>query len=340
MKIFTRLLFFVIATLFLISSCSNELNVVDNYKETPVVYGLLNPNSSTQYIRIQKAFLGAGNSLIMAQQHDSIYYDSDLLDISVQQFKTALNLQNTLDTIVTTTYLMTPTFSVIKDEGLFTNQGHVMLKSDNFRPDPNFQYRFLFHNKSTGKRDTAFTSVIGPLIQETLGSSTKVNIANANPYVIRISTASNGRVYGLLFRFKYVTINTLLHDTVRSHIDIPLPIQTSSRLDGSEVISFLLDGTSVYQTLGIKIPALPANTIMTAILGDYIFTCGTDEFYNYYIVNSPSNTVDYIPEFTNLKNGSKGIFTSRSDTTISDIPFSNSSLDSLFNGQYTSHIFQ
>jgi hypothetical protein len=78
---------------------------------------------------------------------------------------------------------------------------------------------------------------------------------------------------------------------------------------------------------------------MTAILGDYIFTAGTDDFYNYYVVNSPSNTVDYIPELTNLKNGSKGIFTCRMDTTISNIPFSDASLDSLFNGQYTSHIF-
>jgi hypothetical protein len=272
----------------------------------------------------------------MAQQHDSIYYDPSILEIKVEQFKTLYNV----DTLpVNYTYSFSPTYDGVKDEGLFTNAGHLLFKADNFKPNSSNHYRFVFHNTSTDKRDTAYTDIIGPIYQQTLGFSTKVNIASIHPYIIRIGSAVNGKVYGLIFRFKYVTINSLTHDTLRNHIDFELPVQTSIKTDGTEVLSFQMDGTSIFQKLGTSIPDLPANTSMTAILGDYIFTAGTDDFYNYYVVNSPSNTVDYIPELTNLKNGSKGIFTCRMDTTISNIPFSDASLDSLFNGQYTSHIF-
>ena len=37
-----------------LTSCDNTLNILDNYRETPIVYGLLNKNDSAHFIRIQK----------------------------------------------------------------------------------------------------------------------------------------------------------------------------------------------------------------------------------------------------------------------------------------------
>ena len=67
----------------LISSCDNSLDILDEYKETPIVYGLLNKNDTVHYVRIQKGFLGEGNALLMAQYADSIYYDTSEVDVTI-----------------------------------------------------------------------------------------------------------------------------------------------------------------------------------------------------------------------------------------------------------------
>ncbi|MFM2157292.1 MAG: hypothetical protein RL516_2041, partial [Bacteroidota bacterium] len=97
----------------LISSCDNSLDILDEYKETPIVYGLLNKNDTVHYVRIQKGFLGEGNALLMAQYTDSIYYDTSEVEVTIYSL---INGQQT-DTI-----LLKPTFSKQKEEGLFTDE--------------------------------------------------------------------------------------------------------------------------------------------------------------------------------------------------------------------------
>lgn len=73
MKLILKLLLFLsVSTVFY--GCNNELDIIDDYRETPVIYGLLNLSDSIQYVRVQKAYLGEGNALLMAQYSDSIYY--------------------------------------------------------------------------------------------------------------------------------------------------------------------------------------------------------------------------------------------------------------------------
>ncbi|HOS48890.1 MAG TPA: hypothetical protein PLG57_09650, partial [Bacteroidia bacterium] len=69
-----------------------------------------------------------------------------------------------------------------------------------------------------------------------------------------------------------------------------------------------------------------------------IFTVGSEDLYNYIQVNAPGNTVNYIPEYTNLSNG-KGIFTSRWISTSPNIKFNSPTQDSLLNSQYTKGLF-
>lgn len=55
-------------------SCNNEIKIAAPWKETIVVYGLLDPAASVNYIRIQKAFLDPeGNAFQFVQINDSIY---------------------------------------------------------------------------------------------------------------------------------------------------------------------------------------------------------------------------------------------------------------------------
>src|SRR5437868_3293744 len=76
-----------------IFSCKTDFNTVAPYKEITVVYGLLDPAKGAQYIKINKAFLGEGNALVMAQQMDSTNYPPGTLDVKLQQIQSGQEIQ-------------------------------------------------------------------------------------------------------------------------------------------------------------------------------------------------------------------------------------------------------
>jgi hypothetical protein len=100
-------------------------------------------------------------------------------------------------------------------------------------------------------------------------------------------------------------------------------------IDGSSFLSYLKQRISKDNTVSRPIGYVAA---------DFIFTVGTPDLYNYIQVNAPGNTVNYIPEYTNLSNG-KGIFTSRWSSTVYNMKFNTPSQDSLLYGKFTSGLF-
>ena len=58
-------------TLFLLTflaSCDNDLEITSDWKDIPVVYGILNSQDSVNYVKLNKAFLGQGDVMMMAQE--------------------------------------------------------------------------------------------------------------------------------------------------------------------------------------------------------------------------------------------------------------------------------
>jgi hypothetical protein len=327
----------------LISSCDNSLDILDEYKETPIVYGLLNKNDTVHYVRIQKGFLGEGNALLMAQYADSIYYDTSEVELNVYS---VINGQQT-DTI-----LLKPNYSKEKEEGLFTDEKHRLYQlflqeringSINLKPyfklKTDAEYRFELKNKKSGLTSFASTNLVEAISQESLFPSAKINLASDYPYNIKIGSAKNGKVYGLIMRFKYKEKKTGAIEETDKFIDYYLENILSTKTDGVEKVTFLIDGASFFSYLKQRIPK--DNSVsrpIGSVAADFIFTVGTPDLYNYIQVNAPGNTVNYIPEYTNLSNG-KGIFTSRWSSTVSNIKFNTPSQDSLLYGKYTTGLF-
>jgi hypothetical protein len=66
-------LFLSLATLTLIG-CETDVDLNAPYDSTTIVYGLLDPVQDTQWIKINKTFLGEGNNLDYALIRDSSEY--------------------------------------------------------------------------------------------------------------------------------------------------------------------------------------------------------------------------------------------------------------------------
>ena len=64
-------------------ACETNFDVNAPWKESAIIYGLLDQTVDTQKDIIYKAFLGQESAYIMAQDADSFYYDKDDLEVII-----------------------------------------------------------------------------------------------------------------------------------------------------------------------------------------------------------------------------------------------------------------
>ncbi|MCF8278442.1 MAG: hypothetical protein K9J17_17070 [Flavobacteriales bacterium] len=89
----------LVALLTIFSSCSTDIKLTGEYQETPLIYGLLDPNDnpsaslnptgvagSGHVFRIQKAFLGEESAFIMALEPDSSYFKYENLFVELIEY--------------------------------------------------------------------------------------------------------------------------------------------------------------------------------------------------------------------------------------------------------------
>ncbi len=324
----------------LFSACSTDLDVVGQYKETLVVYGLLDQTQAKQYIKINKAFLGEGNAFTYAQIKDSTQFVNSL-NVKLQKLDGFGNmvLERTL----------TPDNSIIKDPGVFyaPDQTNVIYSVDNVTLGPGFfntnnTYKLIVTNGETGtvvSSNTGLITDIGAFLSPTATSSAFGFIVPGNPNAavnISWNSARYARMYQVLLRFNYLDSNLTGNDT--NHIDWLFPVQTTQGLTGNETMLEEVKGQSYLQFIGSQFLTKPLpDKARRALKTDVILISGADDLNTFIEVNAPSTgIVQEKPEFTNITNG-LGIFSSRYNKAPFSKNLSRYTLDSLACGQYTKH---
>ncbi len=135
------------------TSCENDFDVNAEWKETMVVFGLLDKSQDIQFIKINKAFLGEADAYDMASVSDSFNYNPEDIIVS-------LHTLNNSDTIFTETLKDT---IVEKDDGLFALDNNIIyyLETPNeLDPNNNYQYALTVENIKTGNVVSANTELI------------------------------------------------------------------------------------------------------------------------------------------------------------------------------------
>lgn len=186
---------------------------------------------------------------------------------------------------------------------------------------------------------SASTDLVFPFSSQTLSTGLNINLANAEPFKIKVLSSRNGSIHSLDARFRYLErkLNSQIFE--EKSVLYSLGTQTPLTTNGSEQLEFLMKGEAFFQFLGSKIPFDPSVTRPSnATKIDFIARIGTLEFSTYYIVNQPGNSVFNQPEYSNIENG-KGIFSSRLDSTRTNFQLNSPSLDSLNFGRYTGNRF-
>lgn len=332
-------IYLFLASTLIFSACSTELDVTGDWKETMVVYGLLDQGKDTQYIKINKAFLGQGDATAYAQIQDSVQF-VNALTVQLQRIKNGSALGAPI--------MLSPT-NVPKDPGAFyyMNQANAIYSfSESANPlFDDSEYKLTITNSETGNVATAQTPLVKDftITKPGAGSGTFyfVNPISPNwPFVVEWNSSEHGRLYQLTIRFNYMeyydnNADLVADDSAVKSLDWLFLAQTTTGLAGGQTMTVSFPGKNYMQHIGNEIEHNPLVCRRKALMTDLLVAGGADDLNTFIAVNQPSTSlVQERPEFTNITNG-LGIFSSRYSKPAFSRPLESNTLDELSTGPHT-----
>ena len=283
----------------LLASCSNEVNINDDYQEQAVMYALLNPEDSIQTVRVQKSFLGEGNVNDMGEVSDSIYF-SDEIVVTIQEIQNGNPVGDAMVLVAET---------LTKDEGDFATANHVVYRTENQDGilDSEKQYRVKMRNTVTGYEAYGDTYLVGDY--NLLAPNTPVINFNAtSKMALEWEHADHTGVYQVVLRFHYEEDGELMYlDMPFNQRDVGVDYNNPGVFEQFERGRFW-----TYLQNNIE-PSLTKKRIAIGI--EILVYAGGTDYTLFTDLNASSGTlVEERPEFTNVVNGT-GLVSSRSVTT-------------------------
>lgn len=316
----------------LIVSCSTEIDINDEWQAIPVVYGILDKNSTEHYIKVNKAFLGDMPASQMAQYSDSLFYNN--VEISLYrklQFGERQYVCNFL-----------PTDEFPKDSGYFANDRNTIFKASDIeliatQAGESYEYQLEVYIEDIDRTVTAETELISGTVISSPSSSplAKISVHNYNQdFTYTYETGTNGRVFQMIIQFNYLEVFD--GDTIEKNIAWPQPVKIIDIGNSSVTVQSTFSVMAFYNLL---ISNIPENDNVQRLVKmpnsiDFRLAAGDDNLNTYMQISAPATGIAQSkPLFTNITNGI-GLFASNINI-IRSKQVSSITLDTLHRGIYT-----
>ncbi|MDY5969444.1 MAG: hypothetical protein SPJ13_05480 [Bacteroidales bacterium] len=351
MKFYTLLC--ILPLLGLLASCKVDFNPNGTWQEIPAVYCLLDQDDDTTFVRVQKCYLGEGNSYDYAKILDSINYPEGRIGVYLQEWN-ATGWQDSNANLVAVGSAPVRTFQfayaeVQKDSGLFNSERQPLYYYvTKGLLDSTRLYRLVVVDNANGDTlATATTSLLRGKIKLKKPNSNVIFNFNNNGVCESIWSAMGGaRRYQPSIRFFYndfkIDSSQGDFDTIYTpkHVDILFDWQKSSM--DSRTITYYFSQSRFLTTIKHAL-ANDAHDKRLVDSVDISIRCCDEKMVQYlhsHELNNGINQSDY--SYTNI-DGGIGIFASRRTHLTFTVPapvyMSNyvRNLDSLnvgFNGHF------
>jgi hypothetical protein len=298
----------------LFNSCKTDLDILADYKAIPVIYGIINHKDSVHYIRVQKAFLGAGDAYFFSQNPDSNYFK----DITVTLAPFKIN-ETSGDTIFGNPKLITlaETFIPNKDQGEFFG-GSQKVYFTTTKLDSTYSLLLKVYNNENGEVYSSSTSLLDRISWTTPNTNGVVTLASQlGSYINYTPTwdiGSKGYVSDLSLVVKYRAVYETSNgnkDTIPSQVTWKQSSINKTQFNNTSKVFLALSGEEFYKFLQEAIP-VPGDTLVRIFDGiDFVADVGAYELYNFLNLNQPTTTiVQDKPIYSNIEGG-YGLFSSR-----------------------------
>ncbi len=305
----------------LIQGCSNDFEVAAPWKEVPVVYAILAPNDTANYIRVEKAFLDPEvSSLQIAQIADSLYYPANAISVYLERAQTGqrILLQRVDGNLE----------GYVRKSGTFATQPNWLYKTKEqiFAGE---QYRLLII-RADGQPDiTAVTTIPQnfSLIKPSENATPpRISFLRDKSSDVEWRTDENGVYFTIRFRIRYrenaLNGSLIKRDTLYW---TPAPnVRRSDLAPGAGALKykglFTISSESFYRFLVENIPA--ANDRFRVFEGIDITLEGGGAEIERYLETASANSgitgAEVIPTYTNLSEGF-GIFTAKNRVVLEKV---------------------
>jgi hypothetical protein len=332
----------LLAGLVCFNACSTKVELYADYKDIPVIYGLLDASQDTNFIRINRAFSGSNESPINATQvaliADSCNYPGKLKAYIVE-YKEAYGgtYTPTGDTLMLDTITihdkMEGVFYAPDQKAYYTCEREKFLNNN---VDSKYKYKlFVFKGDDTC---TAETNLVGgedfKIVTSTLAFAAK---PSDNVKKLKFTVAQNAVFYDAKMTFYYQeSVNGgPLTDKEVTYSFGAKSIENLTSEDLSFVVNYgentlfnLLE-----EAIGADTVLYPAHPNVVRYFDNshpmrIFLTAGGDELYNYIQVNSQTGYSQTVPDYTNI-NGGFGVFSSRVHL-VKDVAISASTMRDLY----------
>lgn len=301
-------IFTILTCSLLLTRCSNELDILSEYQEKIVCYGILNPDDSIHYIKVSKIFLGEGNALAMAQVQDSIALRPENCEVRIVRILNGIEMSY---------WTLEPDSSIPREAGVFLNPHQILYRGIFPVFVDGSTYKLTITDLRTGVQAYSETQVVRNVVQTDPASVwQQLNFEDTTVASFKFLSPTHGKRYELTIRFYYQ--ERFIFDTTQiseKYVDWIVGQTESISTTGGENLAINVRRDNFFRVLANKIPV---NNTVTRISGrlDFIYLSVSDDLVTYIKVQEANqNTSADLPPFTNIFNGI-GLFTTRTTTTI------------------------
>ncbi len=314
-----KFLALAISIMTLFQSCETDFELNTTWKDIPIVYGIINPSSRTQDIRIQRAFLGEGNAMTFAQIADSNYYDTAFIKAKIIEMDGNTEVKTIKLTpkwvrrdSLNQTPFYNPSFPYVL---IYKTEAYPYfdiddLSGDTIWFDSSHTFKIEITNSKNGKIITSSTPLVGRVNLKTPNYNVSNPQLSINPTAnnsIKWSKTGSGARFESILRFYYKEYHPGMRDTTLNFVDMNFGYLTGPTSGSDFVVKYY--GENYYKHLGTVIPS-DRTVKRIAYRFSIILNVIEEELKIYLDVNSPSTgIIQERPLYTNMSEG-YGIFSS------------------------------
>lgn len=293
--------------------CSTELDVTADWEDITVVYGLIDAGDSLHFVKVDKAFLGEGDALVLAQVRDSSEYDN--IGITLDQLDENRNL-------VRTWTLRDTTLEQEAGSSFAPRQTVYYFKATDLKTDST-NYRLnisIDEDLPTAKTVSAETPLLGDIFVTFPAQTFPVALANRVEYReqrIRWLSLPNAVNYDLSMIIPIEETADGGNTITTRELVWQLGALETEDADGGRELEFEIQGEEFYRFIEGQLDHVPG---LQRKVPDgevtLVIWAGGEELSTYIQVANPSSSlIQDRPEYTNVENGF-GIFSTRTRQTF------------------------
>jgi hypothetical protein len=294
---------------FIIHSCKNDLDLLDEYEEKIVCFAVLNPDDTMHYVRVSKVFLGEGNALQFAQVQDSIQLRPENMEVRITRLQNNVEMQY---------WILTPDTSIPREEGIFLYPQQVIYRGAFPLLTDGSEYKLTVTDLVSGYVTTSTTTVVRDVVHTSPTVFQFMNFEDEGSISFKFNSSLHGRRYQLKLRFWYD--EQFIYDTTQvsyRYVDWYLGETDSYSVQGGEQMTVSVQRRNFLNMLVNQVEVNPLVRRVSRRV-DFYYTAAHDDLVTYIKVQQANaGSAQELPEFTNMENG-LGLFTTRNTTIFTN----------------------